>query len=82
MSVSDRRHGNTGWPKAIRSSASIDQVNSVIEEMHQTSVRRLLGHLTNKASVSSVCATEAMSYCHFGKTAPLPIKGYRIGNLN
>jgi hypothetical protein len=53
-SVIDRRHGNTGRPKAVRSSESIEQVKSAIEETPQKSVRRLLGNITNKASVSSV----------------------------
>jgi len=44
------RHGNTGRPKAIRSSASSEQVNSVIEEMHQY-VRRLLCNLIIKQSM-------------------------------
>ena len=52
-SVIDRRHGNIGRPKAVRSLESTEQVNSVIEEMHQKSVCRLLGKLTNKVSVSS-----------------------------
>jgi len=53
-SVIGRRHGNIGRPKAVRSSESTDQVNSVIKEMHQKSVRRLLSHLTNTVCVSSV----------------------------
>ena len=53
-SVIDRRHGNIGQQKAVRSLESTEQVNSVIEEIHQKSVCRLLGHLTNKASDSSI----------------------------
>ena len=49
-----RRHGNIGRPQAVRSSESTEQVNSVIGEMHQKSVRRQLGNLTNTASVSSI----------------------------
>jgi len=33
--------GNTGRPKAVRSLESTEQVNSIIEEIHQKSVRRL-----------------------------------------
>ena len=53
-SVIDRRHDNTVRSKAVRSSESTEQVNFVIEEMHQKSIRRLLGNLTNKSSVSSI----------------------------
>ena len=45
--------GNTGRPKAVRSLESTEQVNSIIKEIHQKSVRRLLGNITKLASVYS-----------------------------
>jgi len=43
-SVIDRRHGNTDRSIAVRSLENTEQVNSVVEEMHQKSICRLLGN--------------------------------------
>ena len=53
-SVIDRRHGNTDRSIAVRSLENTEQVNSVVEEMHQKSICRLLGKLTNEGSDSSI----------------------------
>ena len=43
-SVIDRQHGNTDRSIAVRSLENTEQVNSVVEEMHQKSICRLLGN--------------------------------------
>ena len=53
-SIKDRRHANAGRLRTVRSTESLEQVKAVIAETPQKSVRRVLGDITNKASVSSV----------------------------
>lgn len=53
-SVIDGRHSNSGRPKSVRSSESIEEVKKVIEETPQRSVRKILGDITNNPSRASV----------------------------
>lgn len=53
-SVIDRRRSNAGRPKSVRTSESIEQLRTVIEETPQRSVRRGLGDITSNASATCV----------------------------
>jgi transposase len=53
-SIEDRRHCNPGRPRSARSDANVEQVQTVINETPQRSVRRVLWDITNANSSTSV----------------------------
>jgi hypothetical protein len=53
-SIEDRWHCNPGRPRSARSDANVEQVQVVINETPQRSVRRVLGDITNSTSSTSV----------------------------
>jgi len=53
-SVEDRRHSNPVRPRKARTDDAIEEVKTAISDTPQRSVRRVLGDITNSASMSSV----------------------------
>jgi len=53
-SVEDRRHSHPGRPRTARTDDAIKEVKTAISDTPQRSVRRVLGDITNSASMSSV----------------------------
>ena len=53
-SVIDARRHNAGRPRSARCSENIQQVEEFIDSTPQTSIRKVLGNITNKPSKSSV----------------------------
>ena len=52
--VEDRRHSNLCRPRSARTDVAIKEVKTAISNTPQMSVRRVLGDITNWASMSSV----------------------------
>ena len=53
-SVEDSRHNNSGRPRSSRSSENVAEIQEVIQETPQKSVRSVLGDITNTSSYGSV----------------------------
>lgn len=53
-SVTDARHHNTGRPRSSRCAGNIQQIEEIIESTPQTSIRKVLGNITNRPSKASV----------------------------
>ena len=66
-SVQDSRHYNTGRPRTSRSAENIADVEKIIEETPQKSVRQVLGDVTN---------TSRSSYGSFYRTLRFELKLY------
>lgn len=53
-SVEDSRHNNGGRPRSSRSFENVAEIQQVIQETPQKSVRKVLGDITNRCSYSTV----------------------------
>jgi hypothetical protein len=53
-SVEDSRHNNSGRPRSSRSLENVAEIQQVIQETPQKSVRKVSGDITNKSSYGSL----------------------------